>query len=126
MALAGGLAEAVWPTAICVRLGNAAAIVPAIAWTLPEAGRAMPPNSAFYVGNDTGVMNLAASVGLRSYGLFGAMPPFHHASRIVPVLPPDGPSMPDGMARITPDAVLAVIHSDRGSVGPIGQLDALS
>ncbi len=119
LALAGGLAESAMAEAIRVRLGSAAAIIPAIAWSLPELA-ALCAEAAFYVGNDTGVMNLAASVGIRSYGLFGATPPFHHASRIVPVLPPDGPLMPDGMARIAPDAVLAAIRADRGSVGPIG------
>ena len=119
LALAGGTAEAAMAEEIAVRLGGAATIIPAIAWSLPELA-ALCAEAAFYVGNDTGVMNLAASVGIRSYGLFGATPPFHHVSRIVPVLPPDGPLMPDGMARIAPDAVLAVIRAGRGSVGPIG------
>ncbi|HEY6433258.1 MAG TPA: glycosyltransferase family 9 protein [Acetobacteraceae bacterium] len=125
-ALAGGVAETVLAAEIRTRLAEIAEITPAIAWTLPELA-ALAADSAFYVGNDTGVMNLAAAVGLRSYGLFGAVPPFHHASRIVPILPPDGRvSLHDGMARITPDAVLAAIRADRGSLAPLGGSGAVA
>ncbi len=121
--LAGGVAEATLAAEIRTRIAEVAEIIPAIAWTLPELA-ALAADSAFYVGNDTGVLNLAAAVGLRSYGLFGAVPPFHHASRIVPILPLDSRvSLQDGMARITPDAVLAAIRADRGSLAPLSGSD---
>jgi heptosyltransferase-2 len=126
LALAGGVAETTLAAEIRTRVGDRVEIVPAIAWTLPELA-ALAAEAEFYVGNDTGVMNLAAAAGLRSYGLFGAVPPFHHASRIVPVLPPDRRvSLQDGMARITPDAVLAAIRADRGSLAPFGGSGAVA
>jgi heptosyltransferase-2 len=66
----------------------------------------------FYVGNDTGVMNLAAAVGTTSYGLFGATPPLLHSRRIVPVTQPGDIDIKDGMSRITIQAVLAAIAQD--------------
>ena len=72
-------------------------------------GAARFAESLFYVGNDTGVMNMAAAVGIPAYCLFGATPPFFHSSRIVPVTPPGGVDRAEGMARITPDAVLRAI-----------------
>jgi len=88
-------------------------IVTAIGWDLAEIA-ALCAASAFYVGNDTGVMNIAAAVGLRSYGLFGGTPPFHHSRRIVAITPPDGSVAsgdPTGMARITPETVLRAIRT---------------
>ena len=57
---------------------------------------------------------MAAAVGIRTYGLFGAWPPFHHSSRIVPITPPGGVSTSDGMARISVEQVLATIEADQG------------
>ena len=88
-------------------------IVTAIGWDLAEIA-ALCAASAFYVCNDTGVMNIAAAVGLRSYGLFGGTPPFHHSRRIVAITPPDGSVAsgdPTGMARITPETVLRAIRT---------------
>jgi len=123
-ALASGLARAGWPRLVLAGgpaeqtlakeiVARAAAegadVIPAIGWKLGEIA-ALCAEAAFYVGNDTGVMNLSAAVGTRSYGLFGAVPPFAHASRIVAVLPDGGPpAKAGGMARITPEAVLAAI-----------------
>jgi len=107
--LVGGPAEQELGEAIRAESGSGQL---AIGWPLPEVA-ALFAESAFYVGNDTGVMNLAAAVGLRTYGLFGAVPPFHHSSRIVPILPPGGISKADGMARITEEAVMAAIDDDR-------------
>jgi heptosyltransferase-2 len=87
---------------------------PAIGWPLLAGGAAMT-EAAFYVGNNTGVMNLAAAVGVRTYALFGTCPPFFHASQILPILSPPGPD--DGMIRLTVEAVLAAIEGDRGRLG---------
>jgi hypothetical protein len=37
----------------------------------------------------------------------------HHSRHIVPITPPGGIDMEDGMRRITPQAVLAAIAADR-------------
>ena len=117
--LVGGKAEAALADDILARLGQAAAaVVPAIGWSLPELA-ALFAEAAYYVGNDTGVMNMAAASGIQTYGLFGGTAPFGHASRIVPVLPPDGRiSKEDGMARIDVAQVLRAIEADRGGLRP--------
>jgi hypothetical protein len=64
-------------------------------------------------------MNMAAAVGTRAYALFGTTPALHHSSHIVPIVsPPGGPV--DGVARLSLDAVLAIIEHDRGALGPGG------
>lgn len=116
LVLAGGAAEAGLAEEISGRACSCAAVVPALGWELSVLA-ALCAEAGFYVGNDTGVMNLAAAVGTRSYALFGATEPIHHSSRIVPILPPDGQvAVADGMARITLEAVLEAIRTDRGSV----------
>jgi heptosyltransferase-2 len=102
--LVGGPAEA----ALATEISGAAAT--AIGWTLPEVA-ALLAQSAFYVGNDTGVANMAAAVGTRAFVLFGATPPFDHSRRIVPVVPQTGVDRVHGMARISPEAVLAAIEA---------------
>lgn len=117
LVLAGGPAERALAEDIAARAAASGAdLRAALGWKLGEVA-ALCAEAAFYVGNDTGVMNLAAAVGTRTYGLFGAVPPFHHASRIVPVLPPDGaPEKATGMARITAETVLALIaHAETPS-----------
>ncbi len=130
-ALAGALLGAGWPSIVLLggpddnaladgiraALGPLAArAVPVLGWHMRQTA-ALLGASAFYVGNNTGVMNLAAAVGVRTYALFGTTPPFHHASQILPILsPPGGPD--DGMARLAVAAVLAAIESDRGGLAP--------
>lgn len=107
--LVGGSAETDLANDIIARLGERAQVVRlAIGWDLYELA-ALFACAAFYVGNDTGVMNLAAAVGTSSFGLFGATPPLWHSARIVPITPPGGIDMDNGMSRITPQAVLAAI-----------------
>lgn len=63
-----------------------------------------------YVGNDTGVLNVAAAVGVDALGLFGGSPPLSHSRHIHALAPPDGPRTGydgAGMAGITVEAVLA-------------------
>ncbi len=111
-ALAGGHPEQAIAAEIAAKIGTEAEVTLAIGWPLPELA-ALCAQAAFYVGNDTGVMNLAAAVGTRTFGLFGAVPPFRHATRIVPLLPSGGaPDKATGMTRIMPDAVLAMIETD--------------
>lgn len=112
--LAGGPAEKSMAQEILQRLGDCAGAAQAVVgWRLGDLAGLLA-EADFYVGNDTGVMNLAAAVGIRTYSLFGATPPFHHSSAIVPILPPDGRAdTATGMARITTQAVLEVIRRDR-------------
>ena len=111
--LVGGEAEAQIANEIR-SLAGAAEIIAAVGWNLSEIA-ALFSLSTFYVGNDTGVMNMAAAVGIRTYGLFGAVPPFYHSSRIVPIIPPGGVSKMDGMARLSVEQVLAEIETDQAS-----------
>ena len=111
LVLVGGPDEAPIAGTVTARLGEAGRSVRlAIGWDLSELA-ALFAGSAFYVGNDTGVMNLAAAVGTTAYGLFGTTPPLHHSRHIVAITPPGGIDLKRGMARITPDAVLAAIGS---------------
>ena len=119
--LVGGKAEAALAAEIQALARDARPAL-AIGWTLEEVA-ALFSLSAYYIGNDTGVMNMAAAVGLRTYGLFGGVPPFHHSSRIVPILPPGGVSKADGMARLTVEQVLRAVEAEQASLGqpPLGQ-----
>jgi heptosyltransferase-2 len=117
LVLVGGPAEASLIDAIRAQVGDTAPhITAAVGWALPEVA-ALFEASHFYVGNDTGVMNMAAAVGIRTYSLFGATPPFHHSSRIVAITPPGGVDKACGMMRITVDAVLQAIRADRETLG---------
>jgi len=118
--LVGGLGEASLYQDIAARLSDRAmCLVPALGWHLGETA-ALLAASSFYVGNDTGVMNMAAAVGTRAYALFGTTPPLQHSPNIVPILS-EWQGRIDGAARITLDSVLAVIERDRGTVGPTGE-----
>jgi heptosyltransferase-2 len=111
LVLVGGPDEAALAGEVAARLGDRGkAVRLAIGWDLCELA-ALFAGSVLYVGNDTGVMNLAAAVGTTAYGLFGATPPLHHSRRIVAITPPGGIDVKRGMARITPDVVLAAIGS---------------
>nr|WP_294525166.1 glycosyltransferase family 9 protein [uncultured Rhodopila sp.] len=115
--LLGGPEESRSAADIMAALGERAGRVRlALGWHLRDV-QGVLAEAAFYVGNDTGVMNMAAAIGIRTYSLFGTTPPFHHASQIVPICSPDT-GVRDGMDRLTLDAVLAAIVTDRGSLAP--------
>jgi heptosyltransferase II len=114
LVLVGGNGEASLGAEIRT-LARSAEIIDALGWTLPETA-ALLSLSKFYVGNDTGFMNMAAAVGIRTYGLFGAVPPFRHSSRIVAITPPGGVSRSNGMASLPVDLVLAEIDADQASM----------
>jgi len=118
VSLIGGPAEQVMADAIISELGAKAGQVRlALGWHLREVA-ALLAEAAFYVGNDTAALNIAAAVGKRSYGLFGATVPLRHSPAIIPVLPPGGLDRVHGMAAITPAAVLQAIGADRGAGSP--------
>jgi heptosyltransferase-2 len=108
LVLLGGTAEAPFAAKIR-RLAGDTDITEAIGWPL-DAVAALLAEATFYVGNNTGVMNMAAAVGIPTYALFGTTPVFDHSRHIIPIAsPPDSAAGDDGMARITPEAVLAAI-----------------
>jgi heptosyltransferase II len=112
--LLGGPPQTQLAAEIVRRLGtDSGEIILSLDWPLTEVA-ALLAGSAFYVGNDTGFLNMAGAVGLRSYGLYGASDPFRYLSQIVPINPSGGaPSRTDGMARISAEAVLAAIVADQ-------------
>ncbi len=59
-----------------------------------------------YVGNDTGVLNVAAAVGTDALGLFGGSSPLTYSPRIHVVVPQD---QGRGIAGISLDQVTAEI-----------------
>ena len=61
-----------------------------------------------YLGNDTGLLNIAATTGVEAVGLFGGSPPLGYSRRIHPVLPLEGQT---GMAAITLPQVLAAFQA---------------
>jgi lipopolysaccharide heptosyltransferase II len=115
--LMGGQEDMIAATSITNALPHGAARLRlALGWNLADVTGVLS-KAAFYVGNNTGVMNIAAATGVRTYALFGTTPIFDHASQIVPVTAPDTGEH-DGMARVTLRAVLDAIRADRGRLGP--------
>ncbi len=116
IALVGGRNEAPLARDIAAALGeDADRLFPALDWHLGETA-ALLAEAAFYAGNDTGVMNMAAAVGTRAYAMFGSTPVLHHSASIVPIVTPPGPA--DGATRITLEQVVNALLWDRGSLGP--------
>jgi lipopolysaccharide heptosyltransferase II len=115
--LSGGREDARLASLITGALGERGQrVCLALGWHLCDV-QGMLAEADFYVGNNTGVMNIAAAVGVRTYGLFGTTTPFHHASQIVPICSPEA-GVHDGMERLTLDSVLTEIKADRGSLAP--------
>jgi heptosyltransferase-2 len=77
--------------------------------TVIEAA-ALMHHAKFFVGPDSGPMNLAVAVDTQAFGLFGASAVLIHARYVNAIAPDDGrgPSL-DGMQRISPGRVLAQI-----------------
>jgi heptosyltransferase II len=74
--------------------------------TILEAA-ALMRSADLFVGPDSGPMNIAAAVGIPSFGLFGATRVLSYSKFINPILPDDGrPATLDGMRRISPGQVL--------------------
>lgn len=70
---------------------------------------ALIQQSQLYVGPDSGPLNVAAAVGTLAFGLFGTTSVLNYSRFIQPILPDDGCSAPDGMARTSPARVLDCI-----------------
>ena len=63
-----------------------------------------------YIGNDTGMLNVAAAVGTPAIGLFGATLPLAHSEKFSVVTPEDGIRRDGGMEAITVEAVVEAIQ----------------
>jgi heptosyltransferase-2 len=63
-----------------------------------------------YVGADSGLLNVAAAVGTKAIGIFGASAPLTYSRFIDAVLPDDGVTALDGMKRIAAHSVLARVE----------------
>ena len=72
--------------------------------------------SKFFIGNDSGPLNLSGALGIKSFGLFGASPPIKNVKNIFQITPPKGPvnphksgfnpiSLEEGMDLIKPEVV---------------------
>ena len=70
----------------------------------------------FFIGNDSGPLNLSGAMGIKSFGLFGASPPIKNINNIYAVVPPSGAvnphkygfnpiSLEEGMDLIKPEHV---------------------
>ena len=117
LALVGGTEDQASATAIVRSLGERGARArPMLGWDLREV-TAVLSAAGFYVGNNTGAMNIAAATGTRTYALFGTTRAFHHANQIVPVTA-SAIGVHDGMARVTLPLVLQAISADRGRIAP--------
>ena len=130
--LAAALLQRGWPTVLLVGGPAEQAMAADIIQRLgPLAARALPvlgvdlrtlagllQAQAFYIGNDTAALNIAAAVGVRAYGLFGATPVLRHTTWITPLIPPGGPSKTDGMARLPLQAVLDAIPANPAASSP--------
>ena len=55
-----------------------------------DAGAALLSRADLFIGNDSGPLNLAASVGVTSIGLFGDSPPLDYSRFLRPIIGPPG------------------------------------
>ncbi len=103
----GGLAERPLAEGIFARL-RASGGMAADAVALPlEQTVALLARCRGYIGNDTGVLNVAAALHVPAIGLFGGSLPLWHSRFIHHLLPPSGDH---GMAAITVSQVLDTLN----------------
>ncbi|MCC8999396.1 MAG: glycosyltransferase family 9 protein [Candidatus Contendobacter sp.] len=104
--IVGGPAERVLADEIFSRInegGGAAADAAALPL---EQTAALLARCRAYIGNDTGVLNMAAALQVPAMGLFGGSAPLTHSHFICPVTPPPGEM---GMTAITVSHVLKTL-----------------
>ncbi|MGR6034170.1 MAG: glycosyltransferase family 9 protein [Candidatus Nitrosoglobus sp.] len=104
----GGAEEQAMGQRICAQVNKLGVPVgEALALPLEQIAALLAMCTA-YIGNDTGVLNMAAAVRTPAWGLFGASPPLRHSRYIHCLTPPRGSI---GMGAITPEYVVAELHS---------------
>ncbi len=99
----GGPAERALADDLLMQIHAAGAQAADAVALLLEQTAALLARSRIYVGNDTGVLNMAAAVQTPAIGLFGGSQPLWHSRFIQPTTPPEGES---GMTAITVSQVL--------------------
>ncbi|MER2603712.1 MAG: glycosyltransferase family 9 protein [Candidatus Competibacter phosphatis] len=101
--IVGGSAERSLAEEILARVRDGGGTaVDAVALPLEQVA-ALLARCRCYIGNDTGVLNMAAALQVPAIGLFGGSAPLWHSRFIHPLLPPAGEH---GMATITVSQVL--------------------
>lgn len=101
--IVGGPAERALADELLTRIHAAGGrAVDAVALPLEQTA-ALLARCRVYVGNDTGVLNMAAALQTPAFGLFGGSQPLWHSRFIHPITPPKSES---GMAGITVSQVL--------------------
>lgn len=111
----GGPAEK--PAVDAVGATGGPAVVAAIGLPLDEAA-ALARACDAVVGNDTGLLNLAAATGAATIGLFGGSPPLTQYSNLRAVEPPGGATYRiDRMKEIGVEAVLDAVQRAIGDAG---------
>ena len=104
--IVGGSAERPLVEEILARVrDDGGAAVDAVALPLEQVA-ALLAHCRCYIGNDTGVLNMAAALQVPAIGLFGGSAPLWHSRFIHPLLPPAGEH---GMAAITVSQVLEAL-----------------
>ena len=104
--IVGGSAERPLAEEILARVRDGGGVaVDAVALPLEQVA-ALLARCRCYIGNDTGVLNMAAALQVPAIGLFGGSAPLWHSRFIHPLLPPAGEH---GMAAITVSQVLEAL-----------------
>ena len=104
--IVGGSAERPLVEEILARVrDDGGAAVDAVALPLEQVA-ALLARCRCYIGNDTGVLNMAAALQVPAIGLFGGSAPLWHSRFIHPLLPP---ASEHGMAAITVSQVLEAL-----------------
>ncbi len=70
-----------------------------------DVGAALLSRADVFVGNDSGPLNLAASVGVTAIGLFGDSPPLDYSRFLRPVVGPPG-----GMSALSVESVAPIVR----------------
>lgn len=110
----GGPAETVMAEWIVEQAGSVGNRVYSAANLPIDETAALLSHCALYVGNDTGFLNMAAALGVHSFGLFGGSPPLRHSEHIHVILADHGRESGYGgndMADISVAAVSQRVHA---------------
>jgi len=115
--LVGGQEDQASATRIIAANKAAPGLVTPILGAKLSAVIAVLAEASFYVGNNTGVMNIAGALGIPTFALFGTTPIFDHGRTIYPITAEDT-GRHDGMVRVGVEQALDVITAKRGGLAP--------
>ena len=113
--LIGGASEQGMADSLANRFGRPSWLILAIDKPILAAA-AVAASCEVCIGNDTGMLNVAAAAGTKSIGLFGASQPITRDDRIIAVLPESKRHRnKNQMANITVDSVMrSLVNLDSG------------